>query len=167
MCEQGMRVQAEKLKPSADIKKPVRKESETNLSCNTRHCNTQDPSSNILCDKCISVIFAAPSSPAIPSSSQRPVQNKPLVPPNPSPNATDSIPMEIDPINSYETEWCCECCDYPNNLNSNERCVYCQQGHRPREITSSSTNIPKRFNIPEVIDQRTKQGNNLFSAIRV
>ncbi len=162
-----MRVQAENLKPSDDINKPVPKEPEINLSCNTRHCNTQDPSSDILCDKCISAICEAPSSPAMPYNPQRTVQNKSLVPPHPSPNTTDSIPMEIDPINPYETEWCCECCDYPNNLNSNERCVYCQQGHRPREITSSLTNISKRSNIPQVIDQQTKQGNNLFSVIRV
>ncbi|CAF0881409.1 unnamed protein product, partial [Didymodactylos carnosus] len=164
-CRQGMRVQADKLKQNNDIPKPVREEPIIKLTCNTPFCNTHDPSINILCDKCISALCVAPFSSEISDNPQRAIQTNPLVPPYRSFNTTNSIPIEIEQIQTYETEWRCEYCDYPDNLSSNEQCIYCQQGHRPKQITSSPTNFCKSSITPQTGDQQTKQGNVLFQSV--
>jgi hypothetical protein len=145
-----MRVQAEKLKPKNDIQKSVRVEEEPKIpfQCSTRFCNRQDPSSDILCEKCISAMC---------------VPINPSVPPYPSPNIADSLPMKIGQIQPYKTEWRCEYCNHQNNLSSNERCIYCQQGHRPQQITSPSTKIYKPPR-PRISHRWPEYGNLLFQS---
>lgn len=126
VCGQGMRIQVEKQKPKVEIKKTIQEESTTTFQCSSPYCNTQDSSSRILCDECISRQYL--TTPEIPDIS-------------PKKSSIDSEPKstKID-----QTEWRCECCDYEHNLFDNLVCVYCQLGCRPDPPKSSSAKHSER-----------------------
>jgi hypothetical protein len=128
MCGQGMRMQVEKQKPKVEIKKTIPEESTTTFQCSTPFCNTQDPSSNTLCDECISRQYLTTHE--IPDIS-------------PKKSSTDSD-SESKSTKIDQTEWRCECCDYEHNLFDNLVCVLCQFGHRPDLPKSSSAKHSER-----------------------
>jgi len=141
MCEQGtrVRVQVEKSKPKDDIKNPNYEESNIKPRCKTTTSKISD-------------------------NRQTTTQINPSVPSYPLSDRINPMPMIIDQMQSYETEWHCEICDYSENLSTSERCVYCQEGHRPSHIKSSSTRPDKRPDRIHTDDRRNKPGNLLFQS---
>ncbi len=166
MCGQGLRIQVHKLKSNNVINKPIREESNITYQCSTRFCNTQDPSSSILCDECLSRKFE--STTMISDLPQEQKQEKSSISSrssnlswhNPEPKS-----MKIDPIESDPTEWRCEECSYDQNLIDNETCVVCEYGHRPQQTKSSSTKTSERSSTFKTDDQLKKQGNILLRSL--
>jgi hypothetical protein len=161
MCEQARDDQVEKIEPSNDKKVLTHERPNSKPQCTTPFCNTQDPSSRVLCAECTNRRFSLSSTDSSDNSLEK-IQEKSSVrtrPSDPSPYTAEPIPTKTDPIESDETKWCCELCDYSHNLNSNERCIYCEQGHRPQQITSSSTKHSERSSTHRDYDQLNKSGN--------
>ncbi|CAF1357620.1 unnamed protein product [Adineta steineri] len=116
VCEQGMRPQPVKIKASDETRKPCEEKLRILPKCTSSFCNTQDQSSNTLCEECLCSKFSL-----LPISEIR--HNSPLTLPDYSPNPpyiSDSTPMDTGGTELYSTEWCCEICNYPNNLNTSK-----------------------------------------------
>jgi hypothetical protein len=79
-------------------------------------------------------------------------------------NDMKSTPMDVDPIESRRTTWCCNLCGYQDNLGDDDLCIYCQQGGRPQLITPPAPIFSKPSNVPPIDNQLSISGK-VFSHV--
>ncbi|CAF1191569.1 unnamed protein product [Adineta steineri] len=139
MCEQGVRPQSVKIKASDDTRKPFEEKLRITPKCISSFCNTQDPSSNTLCEECLRSKVSSLSIPEVRNNSPLTLRDYSSNPPY----ILDLTRMDTEETELHPTEWCCGICSYPNNLSDYERCVYCQEGRRPFLASSPSPELRK------------------------
>jgi hypothetical protein len=139
-----MRMQVEEQKPKEEIKQPVREKSKTTFRCSSRFCHTQDPSSNTLCNECISQQY--PTSSKIPNISQE-TSSTSSHPYNRSFYDSKPKPRKIDQLEGRHE--CYE--DESNSMNDAEH-IYYSHDHRPEQTKPSSAKYSERFTSFETND---------------
>lgn len=145
MCGQGMRIQAKKSKLKDDIKISVGHVPKRPHQCSTPHCHTQDPTSGILCDECITRKY--------PSTSNMYEDEQQT---NSSISSYSSILSSPDsqPIKTKRAEWRCNICEYTENTMHDEICVVCEIGQRSEQLKPYEQGIGIDY-------QSTGQGNDI------
>jgi hypothetical protein len=124
-----MRIQAEKQKPRDKIKQHVREEPKPTFRCSSRHCHTQDPSSNVLCDECISQQYSITSEIQNNWQETSSISSRPS---NRSFNDSEPEPRKID-----QTEWRREYYEDEDNSLDNVEHMYNPHGRRPEQTKPS------------------------------